>query len=70
MPHAQEAKRSRCDAPKRSARIFLALPENERTWQMAALNFYQWLKNNRPELLVRGKGDPYQHLKSDLSGLW
>jgi hypothetical protein len=65
-------KRNEADAMRRREvrELFLALPENERTWQMAALNFYQWLKNNRPELLVRGKGDPYQHLKSDLSGLW
>jgi hypothetical protein len=31
------------------------------------LEFYGWLENNRPELLRRGYGDPYQHLQADLS---
>jgi hypothetical protein len=31
------------------------------------LEFYGWLENNRPNLLRRGHGDPYQHLQADLS---
>lgn len=31
------------------------------------LEFYGWLEENHPELLKRGKGDPYQYLQSDLS---
>ena len=34
------------------------------------LIFYGWLEQNRPDLLKRGQGDPYQHLKSGLHGLW
>jgi hypothetical protein len=33
------------------------------------LIFYGWLEQHYPDLLKRGKGDPYQHLKVDLSGL-
>lgn len=34
--------------------------------------FYGWLYQNRRELLppTKGASDPYQHLKSDLNGLW
>lgn len=35
------------------------------------LIFFVWLEKNRPELLPRHKlGDPYQHLKVDLGGLF
>ena len=34
------------------------------------LKFYGWLERNYPELLPRGKGDPYQLLKVDLKGLY
>ena len=34
------------------------------------LKFYGWLERNYPELLPREKGDPYEHLKSDLKGLY
>jgi hypothetical protein len=34
------------------------------------LIFYGWLEQHHPDLLKRGKGDPYQHLKVDLHGLW
>jgi hypothetical protein len=44
-------------------------PETKRTGN-DVLIFYGWLEKNCPELLTRGQGDPYQHLKSDLSGLW
>jgi hypothetical protein len=33
------------------------------------LIFYGWLAHYYPELLKRGKGDPYQYLKVDLNGL-
>ena len=31
---------------------------------------YRWPEKHYPDLLKRGKGDPYQHLKVDLRGLW
>ena len=34
------------------------------------LKFYGWLERNYPELLPREEGDPYQHLKVDLKGLY
>ena len=35
------------------------------------LIFFGWLEKNRPELLPKDKlGDPYQHLKVDLAGLF
>ena len=44
-------------------------PENKRQ-RNDVLIFFGWLEKNWPELLNRGHGDPYQNLKSDLSGLW
>jgi hypothetical protein len=32
--------------------------------------FFGWLEGHYPELLHRGRGDPYQHLKVDLHGLY
>jgi hypothetical protein len=44
--------------------------EDERTGRNV-LAFHLWLEQNRPELLHLGHGDlAYQHLKSDLDGLW
>ena len=44
--------------------------EDERTGRNV-LGFHRWLEQNRPELLHQGHGDlAYQHLKSDLDGLW
>ena len=35
------------------------------------LIFFAWLKKDRPELLPKEKlGDPYEHLKFDLAGLF
>jgi hypothetical protein len=34
------------------------------------LVFYGWMEQYHPDLLTHGKGDPYQHLKSDLHGLY
>ena len=44
-------------------------PEGERTGHHVLL-FNRWLEQNRPELLNRRYGNSYQHLKSDLRGLW
>ena len=41
-------------------------PIEKRTGNDVAI-FYRWLEENRPELLRRGSGDPYQHLQADLS---
>jgi hypothetical protein len=49
-------------------KLWLELPEAERNGETAILNFYHWLEKNRPELLERGHGDPYQHLRVDLTG--
>jgi hypothetical protein len=38
----------------------------ERT-EDGVFNFYGWLEQNRPELLDKGQGDPYQLLKADLT---
>lgn len=44
--------------------------EDQRTGHHV-LAFHLWLEQNRPELLHQGHGDlAYQHLKSDLDGLW
>jgi hypothetical protein len=43
-------------------------PENKRSGN-DVLIFYGWLEKNWPELLTKGD-DPYEQLKSDLSGLW
>ena len=37
---------------------------------MAVLAFYGWLYEHNPALLPKEKGGPYQHLKSDLVGLY
>jgi hypothetical protein len=34
------------------------------------LIFYGWLEQNHPELLPKKQGDPYQHLKVNLHGLY
>ena len=37
----------------------------------SVLIFYGWLEQHRPELLPQGKhGDPFQHVRLDLSGLF
>src|SRR5215831_444377 len=37
----------------------------------SALIFYGWLEQHRPELLPQGNhGDPFQHVRLDLSGLF
>jgi len=54
----------------RVRQLFQARPANEHT-ENGVLLFFGWLKQNHPALLPQGKqGDPYQHLKSDLQGLY
>jgi hypothetical protein len=58
------------DADRRAQLIALWLerPEVERTYETGPLNFYQWVRDNRPDLLVDGPGDPYQRLRNDIFG--
>jgi hypothetical protein len=49
--------------------LWLERPEENRTTNDLLL-FYNWVERNWPELLTSGHGDPYQQLKSVLSGLW
>jgi hypothetical protein len=48
--------------------LWLQRPDKERA-ATDVMIFYGWLEEHRPELLRRGHGDAYQHLKSDLMGL-
>jgi hypothetical protein len=41
----------------------------ERT-EIGIFKFHGWLHDHRPELLPKRSDDSYQHLKSDLSGLY
>jgi hypothetical protein len=52
-------------------RVFIErFPEQNRSGN-DVLAFYGFLFENRPDLLPKPRrGDPYQFLKSDLSGLW
>ncbi len=47
--------------------LWLKRPTEKRT-DNDVLSFYGWLEQNRPELLNRRHGDPYQQLKVDLRG--
>jgi hypothetical protein len=42
-------------------------PPEKRT-RNHVLEFYGWLDANHPELLRKGRGDPYQHLQAELAG--
>lgn len=53
----------------RVRQLWNARPYAERTGTQV-LMFYGWLEKHYPDLLKHGKGDPYQHLKVDLRGLW
>src|SRR5271166_5041534 len=54
----------------RVRQLFAARTAKKRTGD-GILNFYGWLWEHHPELLPRaGRTDPYQLLKSDLSGLY
>jgi hypothetical protein len=57
------------EANPRVRQLFEARPSEQRT-ETGVLLFYGWLEQHHPELLPTGQGDPYQHLKSDLSGLY
>ena len=52
----------------RVRQLWQARAPKERT-SADVLIFYGWLEQHYPNLLKRGKGNPYQHLKVDLSGL-
>ena len=46
-------------------------PDPAKWTATTVLIFYRWLERHRPELLPEGKhDDPFQYLKSDLSGLY
>ena len=47
-------------------KLWLQRPAAERTGN-DVLVFYGWLQTNRPDLLKRGPGDPYQHLQAELA---
>jgi hypothetical protein len=47
--------------------LWLRRPADKRT-ENDVLMFYGEIKDARPELLKRGRGDPYQHLMADLCG--
>ena len=54
----------------RVRQLFEARPSDGQT-ETGVLIFFCWLKQYHPELLPQGKhGDAYQHLKSDLNGLY
>lgn len=52
----------------RVRQLFLAYP-GERT-ETGVLLFYAWLEKHYPHLLPTSPGDPYQHLKIDLTDLF
>jgi hypothetical protein len=58
------------DADRRAQLLTLWLErsEEERESQPGKLNFLYWLQTNRPDLIVNGRGDPYQILVVDLDG--
>jgi hypothetical protein len=58
------------DADRRAQllEIWLEGPPEERTEETGILIFYEWVQENRPDLLKSGAGDPYQHLRNDLTG--
>ena len=69
---AARSKKADADQARREEvrRLFVErLPPGGRT-RNNLLKFYGWLERNYPELLPREKGDPYQHLKLDLEGLY
>src|SRR6516225_9952419 len=46
-------------------------PDPTKRTATSVLIFYGWLEQHRPELLPQGKhDDPFQHVRSDLSGLF
>jgi len=49
--------------------LFEARPSREHT-EAGIFLFHRWLADRYPELLPRGKDDPYEHLKVDLKGLY
>jgi hypothetical protein len=53
------------------SQLFEARPIEDRRSEASLLAFYAWLEKYHPELLSKEKwGDPYEHLKSELKGLY
>ena len=62
----QEAERTRVAEVRRLFQLlFLGRPKGK-----DVLTFYSWLSEKQPSLIPKRNGDPYQQLKSDLSGLF
>jgi hypothetical protein len=53
----------------RVRQLFESRSAEEHT-ETGVLLFYAWLEEHYPHLLPSGPGDPYQHLKVDLVGLY
>jgi hypothetical protein len=57
------------DRKAQLTQLWLERPEEERTYETGPMNFYLWVRDNRPDLLVEGPGDyAYQRLRNDLFG--
>jgi len=58
------------DATRRARllELWLQRPEEEHTAETGPLLFFHWVEENYPELLVLDRGDPYVHLRADLTG--
>jgi hypothetical protein len=48
-------------------KLWLERPVEERT-DTDIVIFYRWLQENHPDFLKKGHGDPYQHLRVDVTG--
>jgi len=53
----------------RVRQLFESRPSEEHT-EAGVLLYYAWLQKYFPELLSTERGDPFQHLKVDLKGLY
>ena len=53
----------------RVRRLFESRPSEEQT-ETGVLLFYAWLEKHYPHLLPGEAGDPHEHLKADLAGLF
>ena len=54
----------------RQARVRQLFEAREDRTENGVLKFHGWLHEHLSELLPRGRGDLYKHLKVDLSGLY
>lgn len=62
----------RNNEPMRIVRVrqLFEVRSSEEHTETGVLLFYDWLEKHYPHLLPSGPGDPYQHLKMDLVGLF